>query len=116
MIRTSACWIRRSSSRGSAFSLVLANLTSPTPVSSTLPELVQLLTDDNRLLEILAPLRLGEGLSQHLSPPGEGLPSDRMDHFLDHLVADLLHAGGRGRPGPAHQALLLGREPIELLG
>src|ERR671933_2896161 len=114
MIRTSACWISRSSSRGSAFSLVFANLTSPTPVSNTLPELVQLLTDDNRLLQILAPLGLREGLSQRLPPSNEGLPSDRMDHFLDHQVADLLHAGGRGRPGPAHQALLLDRKPFEL--
>src|SRR5215472_2842578 len=103
MIRTSACWISRSSSLGSAFSLVLANLRLQP--RNTLAELLQLRLEDCDLRLVPAPLGVGE-VSLYLPVPAQQRLSPDPPHYvLDGLVPDR----GRGdRPGTSNQVLLLG--------
>src|SRR5215472_2362394 len=109
MIRTSACWISRSSSLGSAFSLVLANLRLQP--RNTLAELLQLQFEDRDLRLVAPPLGVCEVSLDLPVPAQQRLSPYPPHHVLDGLVA---HRGRGDRPGTSNQVLLLGGKLAQL--
>src|SRR5262249_35035076 len=90
----------------------LSQPSSPTPVSSTLPELVQLCLQSRDLRAVVAALGLPEAVDHGQSPAP---PRLTLDCAYD-LVDDAVIYGWRWcRPGTAHKALLLRRKAGELL-
>ncbi len=90
----------------------LSQPSSPTPVSSTLPELIQLCLQGSDLCGVAAAFGLPEAVDHGQGPTPPRLTLDSSDDLVDDLVAD---GRGRRRPGTPYEALFLGREPFELL-
>src|SRR3981081_380141 len=101
-IRTSACWISRSSSRGSTLSLVLAKLCLQPQSSRPAGQLSPLHLESSYLFVVAQALGLGKTRNYPSFASSHGGTRNSADHVVHHVVLD---SRRRRRPGLPDQGL-----------